>query len=653
MSEENKVKRKKTPKALKGAYKPFDPRVSYKTESDKAAARQVWSTKSIEMARQAVAEGLDLKADPFFPGNPLLKKPNLLFRRTKEEKAEFIRCKFDLLYFAEKYCQLLTDSGDYEHITLRPYQKKLLVAFATKSKTICLGSRQIGKTVTSSIFNLWYIIFHKNIAVGLLGDKIPTAVENLNKIKEILYRLPIHLQPGIVSWNVRSIKLDNRSYVFTGPCNKSAIVGKTANILFIDEFAIPSPKLAKEVADFAFPVVETMIKAGRGKIIITSTPNGEGPFKEIWQKAIYGENSYYPVKVPWYLVPGRDLAWRKEKVADIGYDAFQEQYNAAFLSSSNCIFNDLTIKELESNKVKFERAVFGGGPIDNILHRVMRKAPSTLTEPSENFRIKDGYDISEFKKPHLITIDIAEGILGDYTVFNVFKPIYRQDLIDKSNKSKANLPMDDDDEYSWMADDTNYEAMSFDDNCAENVDFEQVAVFHSNSHCVRTSALFLRILFTQYFNPENSRLVIELNKYGGQFLDLMLNHSLYPEYGIEQESIAFYQTHHNTKLTQGIMYNGSNKKLFVRQTKTDIETGRIKLFDSLSIAECTTFGENSNGTYSGAIGAHDDIFMSTATLSAYAQPENDGFVIWVEEIFTGGEAYDDDEDFEDSIYDNL
>jgi hypothetical protein len=285
----------------------------------------------------------------------------------------------------------------------------------------------------------------------------------------------------------------------------------------------------------------------------------------------------------------------------------------------------------------------------------MRKAPSTISEPAKKFRIKKGYDISEFKNPHLISVDIAEGIEKDYTVFNVWKPIYRQDLVDKLDAERGKLSKTTKenayDEYGFMGDETNFADMSMGDNCAEHVDFEQVAVFHSNTHCVRTSALFLRILFTKYFNPENSRLVIELNKYGGQFLDLMLNHSLYPEYSIELESVANYQTGFDSKLTQGILYNGSNKKLFVRQAKSDIETGRIKLFDDLTIAECTTFGENPNGTYSGATGSHDDIFMTNVTLSAYAQPENDGFVIWVEEVFSGGG--DDGDDDSGDIYANI
>lgn len=643
---------KKKDKALTGKYKAFDPRIQYKSEADKEAERRIWSTKSFDMALNAIESGLKLKSDPFFMNNKLLRKPELTFRRTKDEHKEWIKCKFDILYFAETYCQLMTNSGDYTNIVLREYQKKMLVAFATKDKVIVLSGRQIGKTTTTAIFLLWQTIFHKQRSVGLLGDKIATAVENLNKIKEILYRLPVWIKPGIVEWNVRSIKFDNKSKIFTGACNKSSLVGKTINYLYIDECAIPAPKLMAEVIQFAFPVVETFIKSGLGKIILTSTPNGDGPFKDIWMGAKYGTNSFFPVQVNWYLIPDRDINWRNQQIRDIGVDAFNEQFNCMFLSANDSLFNDLTIRKLNTNKKNFDIVEEGTFPyLDKIIHKVIRRSASTQTEPIKKFRIKRGYDVSEFKKPHIITVDIADGIMKDYTVFNIFRPIYRTDLMEQNEKLLEETIDDfEDDEFGWMADEPNYAAMGNAQNCSEYVDFEQVAVFHSNEHCIRSAALFLRMLFTKSFDKENSRIVIELNKYGGQFLDLMLTKAIYPKYEIDNESIGFYKTESSKKIEMGIMYNRVNKQLNVRQCKSDIESDRIAIIDDLTINECTTFGQNDNGTYSASEGSHDDIIMTVVTLSSWARPENNGFAVWVEE-YVSMEVDDMMNEWDEDYYD--
>ena len=48
------------------------------------------------------------------------------------------------------------------------------------------------------------------------------------------------------------------------------------------------------------------------KIIITSTPNGYNKFYDIYQGAVEGRNSYHPIRVDWWQVPGRDEKWRDD-----------------------------------------------------------------------------------------------------------------------------------------------------------------------------------------------------------------------------------------------------------------------------------------------------------------------------------------------------
>jgi hypothetical protein len=79
------------------------------------------------------------------PGEKVEMTPNLI--------AEFIRCKEDILYFAQKYFFITTIDDGKIIIPLRRYQKKMLKAFFEpsdgKKHTVCVSSRQIGKCFSS------------------------------------------------------------------------------------------------------------------------------------------------------------------------------------------------------------------------------------------------------------------------------------------------------------------------------------------------------------------------------------------------------------------------------------------------------------------------------------------------------------------------
>jgi ERCC4-related helicase len=62
----------------------------------------------------------------------------------------------DIVYFAEKYAVVMTDEG-IQQVKLREYQKRMF-EISRRRFNIVLASRQMGKTVTASIFNAWYFI---------------------------------------------------------------------------------------------------------------------------------------------------------------------------------------------------------------------------------------------------------------------------------------------------------------------------------------------------------------------------------------------------------------------------------------------------------------------------------------------------------------
>lgn len=155
----------------------FNPCITFKTKKQQEDAKIIWSTKSIELALDAIKNGLGLKVSPFLKSDTNLRKGNLNFQYTDEETLEILRCKNDVLYFAEKYVQLMTPKGK-QLIKLRNYQKRLLKLMQDNRWICLLQSRQSAKCIT----------YTTNISVRRIGFMFPEYIT----IGEFYYRLLSH-----------------------------------------------------------------------------------------------------------------------------------------------------------------------------------------------------------------------------------------------------------------------------------------------------------------------------------------------------------------------------------------------------------------------------------------------------------------------------
>ena len=118
-----------------------------KTVKDGVEAEKViWTTKALNIAVDAIKKGLPLKANPFCGKNVQLLKPDLVYKRTAEEIADYLRCREDPVYFAGK-CFLMTPEG-LKACKLRDYQIEYLEALKEHNFTILLSCRQAGKTLS-------------------------------------------------------------------------------------------------------------------------------------------------------------------------------------------------------------------------------------------------------------------------------------------------------------------------------------------------------------------------------------------------------------------------------------------------------------------------------------------------------------------------
>ena len=82
-----------------------------------------------------------------YRGNSELKKAGLRFEWTPELIKEYIRCKNDIIYFAEHYFHIITEEG-MSLIKLRDYQKEMILSMQNNRFTISNQSRQSGKALS-------------------------------------------------------------------------------------------------------------------------------------------------------------------------------------------------------------------------------------------------------------------------------------------------------------------------------------------------------------------------------------------------------------------------------------------------------------------------------------------------------------------------
>jgi len=559
-------------------------------EEDPDKGKVIWTTIKVNKVLEAMEDGYVAADHPFYEGNPNFKKGNLVFEYTNEEFDELKKCAKDIVYFANKYCTVMTDEG-YQKIKLRDYQEGVLKSYQKNRWNIFMAARQIGKTITSAIFLTWYLLFHFDKNVLLMSNKGATTKEIMDKIRTVVEGLPFFLKPGVLKKDVMTMLFDNKCRIIGQNTTKTGGIGFTIHLLFLDEFAHIQESIKRPFYENVYP---TLSSSKISRVIITSTPNGYDLFHDLYNGAIKGSNEYSPIRVDWWEVPGRDEAWKAREIGNLGSEeAFNQQYGCQFLSASSLLLSSTELKKLESGMLSFEFREID--PLDDLCLDY-----SQLTW-SPNF------DIEEFendKNFFIVSIDLAEGVGRDYTVFNIFKIIPLSDKDIERLTSPSSI-------YDFFG-------------------LTQVGLFRSNNHNIEDVSKVLYQLCVNVFNQENTRLIIEYNTYGSELLKNLV--TLYPNTNdFDEESIIKY--HHrigSTRKKHGIRLNKENKKLYCETLKTSVNKGRIILKENKSILEASMFSRNPNGTYSAQTG-NDDIIMTVVNASSVFNTID--FVEVVEEMF--------------------
>ena len=277
-----------------------------------------------------------------FLKNSRLRSKNQEIEYTEEMQEEYVRCAVDVCYFASKYFMINTIDEGRIIIPLWEFQKKVIKALINppngKRHVIICSSRQISKTTMTSIYALHEILFKKDYTIAILANKQSTAHEILDRIQMAYENLPLWLQQGVLELAKGKIVLENGSKIIAMSTSSSAIRGYTINTLILDEYSFVPINMQKEFMSSVFPT----ISSGRtSKIIIISTPNGIEMFYNMWISAVRGESNFYPIKIMWNEVPGRDEAWKQDVIAGLpdGLNQFNVEFGCRFLGSANTLID--------------------------------------------------------------------------------------------------------------------------------------------------------------------------------------------------------------------------------------------------------------------------------------------------------------------------
>jgi hypothetical protein len=528
-------------------------------------------------------------------------------------------------------------------------------------------------TISSSIFMLHTILFNNDKNVMIVANKGDTAVEIVDKIKSIYTLLPFFLKPGIKTWNQKSLTFDNGCRIKTSARTKTPAIGFTIDVLYLDEFAHIPSNIIEPYYTAVFPTVSAIKNS---KIIITSTPNGMNLFHKLLTDGERPDgdprkNNFKAHRVYWYQVPGRfvtyvrlndhklyeqgidkeyvldfltekfgeitkvsmgyniDLqkdiisvlnnencsddeiralmilnskgeeiplfavseltTWKEEAIKDIGgEDAFNQEYGLRFINASKSLLNEAIIDKLLKSK-------------KNYIHEEIPEFEKLRFSYNDLKWVDDDSYIPLIRKDYkiVLSVDLAEGLGQDYSVINIFRINNKtKEVIDNQKAAYTSI--------------------------TDFFKLEQIGIFRSNLVSVKQLAEILYLIVFEYFNPDNVKVVLELNNYGNTLLAEM-PHVFDGNNGYGSSVFVRYKHRADATEEKVGLKVGENKNLLVKDYQDLMVSGGFSINNEETIREITTFVKHTttagNVRYAADVGHDDTVMTIVNTTSIFKKNE--------------------------------
>jgi len=305
-------------------------------------------------------------------------------------KQEYIKCATDPGHFMRKYCHIQHPQRGRVLFNLYPFQDKVLKLWKENPYSIVLKSRQLGISTLAAGYSLWLMTFYKDKNVLCIATKQETARNMVTKVKFMYDNLPSWLKVGADENNKLSLRLSNGSIIKATSAASDAGRSEAVSLLLIDEAAF-----IENIGEIWASAQQTL--ATGGGAIVLSTPYGTGNwFHQTWVRAEQANNDFLPIKLPWFVHPERDEAWRKRQDDLLGDPRLAAQ-------ECDCDFNT-------SGDV-----VFYGEWIDFIKSTAI-KDPMERRGADQNLWV---WESADYTREYMVVADVARGDGKDFSAFHV------------------------------------------------------------------------------------------------------------------------------------------------------------------------------------------------------------------------------------------
>lgn len=278
-----------------------------------------------------------------YNGNILIKKAFAKTELTAEHIAEIVKCRKDPIYFIEKYCRITSLNEGIVPFKLFDFQREMIMTFTDHRFVLSMCARQNGKSQCVAAYLTWFAIFNDNKTIAVLANKGDAAQEIMDRIRSMIEYLPFFLQPGVKTYNKRSIEVDTGSKIFSAATSASGIRGRSVDVAYIDEACFIEKDM--EFYTSTYPVLSSGKKT---RMIMTSTPRGaRGMFYMLWREAQENKNAYKTIEADWSARPDRDEEWKMTTISNIGYSRFRQEFENAWIGSSGTLIPTAILEKMQ------------------------------------------------------------------------------------------------------------------------------------------------------------------------------------------------------------------------------------------------------------------------------------------------------------------
>ncbi len=245
-------------------------------------------------------------------------------------------------------------------------------------RIIILKARQMGFSTETESIIFKNVVTNHNYNAGIVAHKEDSTTNLFNMSKRMLEYLPESIKPEQKKSNAKELVFNNENGTGLDSKIKCMTAGgkgigrsDTFTALHLSELAF----WEGNKQDILLGLLQAVPNIPESIVIIESTANGFDYFKELWDKAVAGENDFDPLFVGWnelseykmqytgfqlteeekelqrlYNVSLEQLEWRRWCIknncgGDI--DKFKQEYpispEEAFISTGKCYFNKANI----------------------------------------------------------------------------------------------------------------------------------------------------------------------------------------------------------------------------------------------------------------------------------------------------------------------